>query len=132
MPDRPGLAGPVVAISIQLVDPIQGVIQAMSIKRPGIAAAVLVGMGTTWMGWAAGQSLGDAQGTKATPSGSDAAQVPGTAVGIYQYVKLRPPDELNWQRIPWLTDLPEAIRQARAEDRPILLWVAGDDPLDRC
>jgi hypothetical protein len=108
------------------------VIQAMSIKRPGIAAALLVGMGTMGVGWAAGQSPGLARRTTATARGSGMARLSKEAAGIYQYVKLRAPGELNWQRIPWLTDLPEAIRQARAEDRPILLWVGGDDPLDRC
>jgi hypothetical protein len=42
------------------------------------------------------------------------------------------PDELRWQQIPWLTDLAEAQKQARAERRPIFLWVTGDDPLERC
>jgi len=42
------------------------------------------------------------------------------------------PDELRWQKIPWLTDLAEGQRVARAESRPIVLWVTGDDPLERC
>jgi hypothetical protein len=29
-------------------------------------------------------------------------------------------------------DLNEAVRVARAEKRPLLLWTSGDDPLDRC
>ncbi len=41
-------------------------------------------------------------------------------------------DELKWQRIPWLLDLAEAERVAREEERPIFLWVTGDDPLERC
>lgn len=40
--------------------------------------------------------------------------------------------ELKWERIPWLTDLAQAQRIAREERRPILLWVTGDDPLERC
>ena len=40
--------------------------------------------------------------------------------------------ELKWQRIPWLTDLAHGQRAAREERRPILLWVTGDDPLERC
>jgi hypothetical protein len=40
--------------------------------------------------------------------------------------------ELKWQRIPWLTDLADGQRLARQEHRPILLWVTGDDPLERC
>ena len=41
-------------------------------------------------------------------------------------------DELRWRQIPWLTDLAEGQKLARAEGRPILLWVTGDDPLERC
>jgi hypothetical protein len=40
--------------------------------------------------------------------------------------------ELRWQRIPWLTDLDDAVRQAREEKRPLLIWTSGDDPLERC
>src|SRR5262249_49564698 len=40
--------------------------------------------------------------------------------------------ELEWQQIPWLTDLARGQRCAREEQRPILLWVTGDDPLERC
>lgn len=40
--------------------------------------------------------------------------------------------ELRWQQIPWLTDLAEGERLAQAEQRPIFLWVTGDDPLERC
>jgi hypothetical protein len=42
------------------------------------------------------------------------------------------PQELRWQRIPWITDLAEAQRVAQEERRPIFLWVTGDDPLERC
>jgi len=42
------------------------------------------------------------------------------------------PEELRWQQIPWVTDLAEGQRLARAERRPIFLWVTGDDPLERC
>jgi hypothetical protein len=41
-------------------------------------------------------------------------------------------DELKWTRIPWVLDLAEGQRLARAEKRPIFLWVTGDDPLERC
>jgi hypothetical protein len=40
--------------------------------------------------------------------------------------------ELKWQRIPWLSDLAQGQRVAQTERRPILLWVTGDDPLERC
>ncbi len=42
------------------------------------------------------------------------------------------PGEFKWQQIPWLVDLGEGIRLAREEKRPLLLWVSGDDPLERC
>jgi hypothetical protein len=42
------------------------------------------------------------------------------------------PDELKWQRIPWVLDLAEGQRMAREEHRPLLLWATGDDPLERC
>ncbi len=40
--------------------------------------------------------------------------------------------EYKWQSIPWLLDLGEGVRTAREERRPVLLWVSGDDPLERC
>ncbi len=42
------------------------------------------------------------------------------------------PEMLRWQQIPWLTDLNEGVKVARAEKRPVFLWVTGDDPLGRC
>ena len=42
------------------------------------------------------------------------------------------PEELRWQQIPWLLDLAKGQRLAKAEERPIFLWVTGDDPLERC
>jgi hypothetical protein len=31
-----------------------------------------------------------------------------------------------------LVDLPEAIRLAKEEGRPVLIWATDDEPLDRC
>jgi hypothetical protein len=56
----------------------------------------------------------------------------GDAARMYGFVKTPHPGELKWQQIPWLTDLPEALRQARAERRPLVLFVSGDDPLEKC
>lgn len=39
---------------------------------------------------------------------------------------------VKWQEVPWLLDLKEGMRQSREEKRPLLLWVSGDDPLERC
>jgi hypothetical protein len=60
------------------------------------------------------------------PQRSDRALVKRAAV-------IKPaPEELRWQQIPWVTDLTEGQRLAKAEGRPIFLWVTGDDPLERC
>jgi hypothetical protein len=41
-------------------------------------------------------------------------------------------EELRWQQIPWVIDLTQGLKLAQAENRPIFLWVTGDDPLERC
>lgn len=41
------------------------------------------------------------------------------------------PEELKWQNIPWVLDLPEGQRVAQAERRPIFLWAIADAPLER-
>ncbi len=47
--------------------------------------------------------------------------------------QLRPTaDMLKWYAVPWLHDLAEAVRQAKAEKRPLFVWVADGEPLDRC
>jgi hypothetical protein len=72
------------------------------------------------------------------PAVSTADQIPGVerlsaeAARMYRLVKTPHPGELKWQQIPWLTDLGEAIRQANVEARPLLLFVSGDDPLEKC
>lgn len=45
--------------------------------------------------------------------------------------------DFRWQQIPWLTDPAEALKQARDERRPLLVWLAGGrgrdgTPLERC
>ena len=40
--------------------------------------------------------------------------------------------ELMWRKIGWGTDLAAAMKTAKTEKRPVLVWVAGDDPLGRC
>ena len=59
-------------------------------------------------------------------------RLPADAARMYGFVKTPHPGELKWQQIPWLTDLRQGIRQARAENRPLLLFVSGDDPLEKC
>ncbi len=41
------------------------------------------------------------------------------------------PEELKWQKIPWVLDLTEGHRVAQAERRPIFLWAIADAPLER-
>jgi hypothetical protein len=46
---------------------------------------------------------------------------------------IRPgPEENKWQQIPWITDVNEGLRQAKAEKRPLLLFTIVGDPLDEC
>jgi hypothetical protein len=45
--------------------------------------------------------------------------------------------ELRYLDMPWVIDLNEALRQARAENRPLFFWAAGGRdrdgiPLERC
>ncbi|HWB06974.1 MAG TPA: hypothetical protein VG796_28375 [Verrucomicrobiales bacterium] len=42
------------------------------------------------------------------------------------------PEELKWQKIPWVLNLAEGQRLAIAEKRPLFLWASGDPPLGRC
>jgi len=104
----------------------------MFFKKPGLAGAMLTGVAAIGVGLATAQEPGDARRTGPTAPRTGAIQLPPAADLIYKYVKLRKPREYNWQRIPWLVDLPEAIHQAKAENRPILLWISGDEPLGRC
>jgi hypothetical protein len=104
----------------------------MFFKRIAIVVAVLIDLATAWIAVAAGQSPDDAPPTRTAAPRHDPARLSPQAAMMYDYLKMRRPGELNWQRIPWLVDLSEGIRMAKAESRPILLWVAGDDPLQRC
>ncbi len=61
-----------------------------------------------------------------------ADRLPADAARLYGFVTTPHPGELKWQQIPWLTDLPAGIQQARAEKRPLVLFVSGDDPLEKC
>ncbi len=67
------------------------------------------------------------------PAGThpDVARLPKAAARLYADVTLFP-RPAKWLDIPWLLDLNEAVRQAKAENRPVLIWVSGDDPLERC
>lgn len=74
-----------------------------------------------------------AVGTAAPASAAPApAGLPYEAARMYGFVKDPHPGELKWQQVPWLTDLREAMRVAAEEKRPLLLFVSGDDPLEKC
>ena len=65
--------------------------------------------------------------------GARAADEPSSEALARRATLIKPAaNELRWQQIPWLIDLAEGQKRARAEGRPILLWVTGDDPLERC
>ncbi len=40
--------------------------------------------------------------------------------------------EMNFTKIPWVTDLFEGFRQAKKEQRPVFLYMITGDPLDDC
>jgi hypothetical protein len=43
------------------------------------------------------------------------------------------PEDLKWQRIPWvIDDLTEGLRLAREEKRPLFVVTAYGHPLERC
>jgi hypothetical protein len=74
----------------------------------------------------AGSAVGE------TPARTDFARLSPDAARMYSIVQTPRGAELKWQLIPWLVDLDAGIRAARAENRPLLLFVSGDDPLEKC
>lgn len=47
------------------------------------------------------------------------------------------PADYRWQSIPWIVDEEAAIKQAKQENRAMLVWLAGGrerdgSPLERC
>ena len=102
-----------------------------SIARTKRVAAALLAV--LIAGPVAGQEgPGRAAPKSAKPGGIDVGRLPGEARRVFQYVTKPTPGELRWQEIPWLVDLDEGLRRAKAEGRPLLLFVSGDEPLGRC
>jgi hypothetical protein len=62
---------------------------------------------------------------------TDQSRLPRGAAQLYRDTTLFP-RQAKWRRIPWMLDLNGAIKLAKEENRPLLLWVSGDDPLERC
>ena len=61
----------------------------------------------------------------------DVARLPKETARLYADTTLFP-QRTRWLQVPWLLDLDEGIRAAKDEGRPILIWVSGDEPLERC
>jgi hypothetical protein len=45
--------------------------------------------------------------------------------------------DFAWQQIPWHTEAATALKEAKAENRPLFVWLAGGrdrdgSPLERC
>jgi hypothetical protein len=62
----------------------------------------------------------------------DVARLPAPATQLYTDTTLFPRPTKWRDAIPWVLDLDTGIRLARDEKRPLLIWVSGDDPLERC
>jgi len=69
---------------------------------------------------------------------AQAQDVPERDALLKKALAIRPPAaDFAWQQIPWHTDGAEALKEARAEKRPLLVWLAGGrdrdgSPLERC
>jgi hypothetical protein len=63
---------------------------------------------------------------------ADVARLPAAAARLYADTTLFPRPTKWRDALPWLLDLDEGIRLAKQEQRPLLLWTSGDDPLERC
>ncbi len=62
----------------------------------------------------------------------DVARLPAPAARLYAETTQFPRPTKWRDATPWVLDLDEGIRLAKAEKRPLLLWTSGDDPLERC
>jgi hypothetical protein len=62
----------------------------------------------------------------------DVARLPAPSARLYAETTLFPQPTRWRDAIPWVLDLEAGIRLARDEKRPLLIWVSGDDPLERC
>lgn len=69
--------------------------------------------------------------TRPVTTKEDLARLPAATAALYRDVVLFP-QPTRYRDIPWLLDLEEGIKQAKAEKRPLLIWASGDDPLERC
>lgn len=91
------------------------------------STAALLGLAT--VGFLAAPSRADVRPVSAK---EDVARLPASAARLYADTTLFPQPTKWRDNIPWMLDLEAAIRTAKAENRPLLLWTSGDDPLERC
>ena len=72
------------------------------------------------------------------PALAQAADVPELADLTKKAAGIRPTAaDFAWQQIPWHTEPGAALKEARAENRPLFVWLAGGrdrdgSPLERC
>jgi hypothetical protein len=62
----------------------------------------------------------------------DVGRLPAPFARLYEETTLFPQPTKWRDAIPWDLDLQTGIRLAQEEKRPVLIWVSGDDPLERC
>ena len=93
-----------------------------------LAAGLMGGMGS----WPSYLCLSTVLAQSPAAKISDVERLPPDAARVYAAIKKPHPGEFKWQQIPWLLDLEEGIRLAKKEKRPLLLFVSGDEPLERC
>jgi hypothetical protein len=100
----------------------------------GWRIAVVLASAATVAGVAGAASLQVPAGAPpaAAAPAPDVSRLSAEAARMYAAVRTPRPGELGWQQIPWGVDLQEAIRVAREDRRPLLLFVSGDDPLEKC
>lgn len=46
-------------------------------------------------------------------------------------IKPKPAEE-TWKMIPWRTSLVEGQKLARELNRPMMVWISSEEPLERC
>src|SRR4051812_12446011 len=69
---------------------------------------------------------------RAVSAKEDVARLPAPAGRLYAETTLFPQPTKWRDAIPWVLDLDEGVRLAKQEQRPLLIWTSGDDPLERC
>ena len=94
--------------------------------RPSFALLVIVGLLTIPLG--AKASAQDGANTMAPPAPPPA---PLTLETLDDWMTLIQPigDEVRWQDIPWRASMWQAVVDAQAQRRPVLLWTMNGHPM---